>query len=127
MDWRNWIIKGIANAPQAVGTSPVRPMFRDGASLERLARLEADLDLNIPGPLRELLGESDGVELEMHCQGEWFPFQTEVWSCDEIAERNLNLRADPDGPRDPPGGSRVPLFFANAGADGILFAFLVGG
>jgi hypothetical protein len=106
----------------------MRPVFRDGASSERLARLGAELDLRIPGSLRELLGESDGVDLEMYCRDEWFSFQTEVWSCDDIAEQNRKIRAGSAGSTKPPEeGTPVPLYFANAGVDGILFAFFVRG
>jgi hypothetical protein len=122
MDWRSWIVQGIAQKSQEIET---RPVFADGAPPERLEALEGALGVRLPSALREFMAQSDGVKLEMRSQGEWIPFHTEVWSCADIADRNREIRADPDGPTPPEDGDVVPLFFASAGTDGIVFAFFI--
>lgn len=121
MQWRNWIDQGYAD-----GTSKGRAEFQDGAKVERIAWLESQLGLRLPVPLRELLEESDGVGQMMYLYDKWSRVHTEVWSCDTIAQENKTIRADPEGPLPPPfAPESVPLYFASAAVDGILFAFLM--
>jgi hypothetical protein len=126
MNWRTWIIDGYEtdNRARADGTSEMRPKFRDGATVEQVDRLEAALTIHLPKSLRSLLQESNGVDLEMHCQGEWFEFLTLVWSCDEIIEKNRSIRAETDAPT-APNEDVTPIFFTNPGVDGILLAFFM--
>lgn len=119
MLWRDWISKRYVDRAEEE-----RPEFRDGATPERLAKLETELGLPLPASLRELLLESDGVDLWMYCQNNWFKYLTVVWSCDQILEKNRSLNNDPQGPGRPP-DMAPPLFFANPGVDGVLFAVLV--
>jgi hypothetical protein len=121
MRWRDWITEGYADRAHEV-----RPDFRSGVPIERLAALEVELGMCLPGPLRDLLRESDGVGEWMSLGDRWSRDRGPIWSCDEIASNNLLVRADPEGrstPSDDAAG--VPLYFADAGADGILFAFFV--
>lgn len=121
MLWREWISERYADCAHEQ-----RPEFREGATPERLSALEAEIGLRLPAALRELLLETNGVDLWMHCQGRWFEFLTLAWSCDRIAERNRSLHADPGGPAQAPGdGAARALFFATPSMDGILFAFFV--
>ncbi|MFT3768648.1 MAG: SMI1/KNR4 family protein [Minicystis sp.] len=120
MDWREWIVKSYREEGRTV-----TPGFRDGVTPERLLALEAELEVPIPTPLRELLQQTDGMT-EMD---EGKPFLRAIWSCDEIAKQNRSFRTGqlvPPDPPDPPGapGTR-PVFFGWPGVDGILFAFLV--
>jgi hypothetical protein len=119
MIWREWISERYADCAHEQ-----RPEFGDGATPERIVALEAEIGQRLPAPLRELLLESNGVDLWMHCQDRWFEFLTVVWSCDQIAEKNRSLHADPRGPARPPDGSTA-LFFAEPSVDGLLFAFFV--
>jgi hypothetical protein len=123
MSWRDWITQGYAARP-----AELRPVFRNGASLDRIERLESELGLRLPRPLRELLLESDGVDEFMQLQGEWMNIYTHVWSCDEIAAKNRSIRADLKGPTTAPREAGTTLlFFADAAVDGILFALFVEG
>ena len=120
-DWREHILR--AHAARA---HEKRPEFRKGASPERLRRLEDEVGLRIPTPLRELLRVSDGVEEELLINGEWMITHASVWTCDEIETQNLALhfgQQTPLAPAESPGAT--PFYFAGAGVDGILFAFLV--
>jgi len=121
MQWRNWIQECYSGR-----SSDVRPELCAGASQERLAAVEANLGLRLPVSLRELLLETDGVGTAMFLGGEWGRTDTDVWSCDRLEIENADIRADMEGPCPPPGAPEVaPLYFAPAGVDGILFAFLV--
>lgn len=120
MHWRAWITDSYKSRP-----AELRPDFRDGAPPAELTAVEAALGVALPPPLRELLLESDGVDESMHHENEWFAISTHVWSCQEIAEENRRIRSDPEGPRPPAEGGRIPLYISNAGVDGILFAMMI--
>jgi len=121
MRWRDLI-----SQTYAAGEHAGRPDLPEGVKVERIAHLESQLGLRLPSALRELLQEADGVGQMDFSDGKWELSHTEVWSCDRISEENMNMRADPDGPPPPPGAPETaPLYFARAGVDGILFAFLV--
>lgn len=124
MNWREWIIEGHKKHPDPDFASTTRYLFRDGATVERVNRLEAELGIPLPYALRELLLQSDGIDMEMYCQGEWFVFLDIVWTYDEIAKRNRALRVD-NTPPPHPDEETIPLYFANPGVDGIQFAFFV--
>lgn len=90
-------------------------IFAPGASTALLGSVERALDTELPSDLRDLLTESNGVrgEYESHL----------VWDCQEIQERNRQLRNEAST-----GDSYMPLdpllFFADAG-NGQLFAFSI--
>jgi hypothetical protein len=121
MDWRNRIVEGYQNRAHEM-----RPDFREGATEEQISSLEGQLGCQLPRPLRELLGQSDGVRESMCYGGSWFEIYTPVWSCEEIsAHCRAKLTGDEHCPPrlDP---SKTPVYFAAASADGVVFAFMVG-
>lgn len=104
-----------------------RPEFYPSVEAAQLTDAEAALDASLPESLRSLLKESDGVMDMMAIDGgEWFESMWLLWSAREIVEQNCYYRAKRErcpGDRD---FSRL-VFFADAGTDGIRFAFPVEG
>lgn len=85
-----------------------------GASEDEIATAEQSLGVSFPADLRALLSEANGIV------GKYGPHY--IWSIATIVESNLEMRQNSwhqenDMPFD------HLLFFANAGVDGILFAF----
>lgn len=73
-----------------------RPQLQPGASEEALLALENKLGMRLPADLRELLAESDGVELQSRLDGqEYESFMCVVWPVKKIASyaRKLNNRS----------------------------------
>jgi hypothetical protein len=101
------------------------PKFYAAASAGAIADGEGRLDARLPASIRSLLLETDGVMEVMAIDGgELFDSGWLLWTVAEIVEQNLFYRvASEDGTyeRD----FRQLVFFADAGADGILFAFPV--
>lgn len=122
MEWRKWIEKAYED-----GAHKGRPEFQPGIADERAALLESQIGMRLPAELRELLQETDGVGQSMYLYDKWSRVHSDIWSSDKIAEENLRIHADRDMPPLPPPGAPevAPLYFAYAGVDGILFAFLV--
>lgn len=87
--------------------------FAPPASPERIAAAERSLGIDLPGPLRDLLSETDGV------QGEYGLGL--VWPLDRIVEDNLTCRGN-ENFRDIYMPFDHLLFFADAG-NGDQFAF----
>jgi hypothetical protein len=88
--------------------------FSDPATETAIQAASSALSQQLPKHLVALLRETDGVGGE---------YQTWVWNLEEIVTRNSYYRRNPDHvelymPFEP------LLFFADAGADGIPFAFL---
>ena len=122
LTWRTHIIEGYASRAHES-----RPEFKEGVSSGRLDEIEKALDVRIPRPLRDLLQETDGVDESLCINGEWMVVHAPVWTCDEIvAENESILRNDPSRPRSPAAPDARPFYFADAGVDGIVFAFFVG-
>jgi len=122
MRWRERIEEAYKSAERRVSVE-----FHDPAIPAQIAKVEAALGLRFPSSLHELLRESDGV-VELLRRGDPSSFfYTPVWACAKIAEENLRIRVVSEGHRPPPPGApeSAPLYFADAGVDGILFAFLV--
>lgn len=121
MGWRELVAKVYAEGDRGVTVG-----FRPGATVEQMASLEGEVGLRIPTPLRELLTESDGVVELLHRGDTPSVFHWPVWSCDKMIEQNRRARAELKASQEPPGAPEAkPFFFASAGVEGILFAFLV--
>lgn len=122
MAWRTILTDIYELLPSRAGWTS-RPEFRLGTDPPAVAAAEETLGAAFPISLRSLLLESDGVMDQMAVDGgDWFDNDLLVWPTAEIVEQNLHVRAE--GMR----GTyqrdfRELLFFAGAGADGILFAF----
>jgi hypothetical protein len=102
----------------------VRPQFREGATLDMLARAEAALGHELPSELRELLRATDGLDELAEHDGEWIPIYSPVWSCAVMVARNQSLKSSGAAPSRV--ANQAPLYFADAGVDGILFALVIG-
>ena len=111
--WRE-LIRELTCDAQPIGDLDPGPDFMPGATSEELDAVEQALDVQLPTSLKELLSETNGVRFE---------FGTPlVWSADEIARANREMRNDTWNR-----ANYMPfddlLFFGGAGVDGILFAF----
>lgn len=95
----------------------VRIRLADPVDALVLARAEHQLGLTLPGDLRSLLAETDGIadasDVEL------------VWAAERIAEENLGLRRDDATPAVPRGGGDL-LFFGDTGSTD-LFAYRITG
>jgi len=126
MNWRE-LITGVyvtrAARPGIVG----KPKFYAAASAGRIADAEERLNARLPASLRSVLLETDGVTDVMAVDGgEWFDAMWLLWPVEQLVDRNLSYRAATEH------GTRACDFrqlvvFADAGCDGILFAFPVTG
>jgi hypothetical protein len=89
------------------------PVFTTGASIEEVTEVEQALGCSLPADLRDLLGESNGIEGEYGLGL--------IWSSTRIIADNLSARTSTSG-------VYMPLdhlaFFADAG-NGNQFAFSV--
>src|SRR6516165_5222268 len=116
--WRE-LINELTRDEQPIGDVQPGPDFSAGATADELSAVERALSVQLPASLRELLGESNGVQVAFG--------QHIIWSTDEIAHKNRTMRGDPAYQK-----TWMPfdhlLFFGDAGVDGILFAFpIIGG
>jgi hypothetical protein len=93
------------------------PEFAPGATPDELETLERQVRARLPSSLKELLGESNGVLVVFG--------QHLIWTTDEIAENNHQLRADVMYDLRRTSFDQL-ICFGDAGVDGILFAFPVG-
>lgn len=124
MNWRD-LITGIYETriqqPRIAG----KPQFYPPAPAGDIADAEARLDAIFPASIRSLLLDTNGVMDMMAIDGgEWFDSMWLLWTAAELLEQNLFYRAaTEDGTYDR--DFRQLVFFAGAGADGILFAFPV--
>jgi hypothetical protein len=123
----NWckLISDIYKSRTAQPGIACAPKFYVAASAGEIADGEVRLDALLPGSIRSLLLETNGVmELIAIDGGEWFDSAWLLWPVAEIVEQNLSYRAaSEDGEYDRNFDQLV--FFADAGADGVLFAFPV--
>lgn len=116
--WRE-LIGELTRDERPIGDLAPGPDFSPGATPEELEAVERALGVRLPESLEGLLRESNGVRVT---------FGTPlVWSADEIARTNREMRDDPRYRE-----TWMPfdhlLFFGGAGVDGILFAFpIIGG
>jgi hypothetical protein len=111
--WRE-LIQTCHPTLEPLGGAAPGPEFFPGATADALAIVEQRLGVPLPNSLRGLLAETNGalVTFGTHL----------IWSTDELVRRNVQMRTDPEYQ-----GHYMPfdhlLFFADAGVDGILFAF----
>lgn len=124
MSWRELvtgIYEGRSQQPGIAGQSAFYP----AASAATIADAEAELNAVLPVSLRSLLLETNGVMDMMAIDGgDWFESMWLLWKIEEIVEQNRYYRAaSVQGIEDR--DFRDLVFFAGAGADGILFAFPV--
>jgi hypothetical protein len=117
MNWRDRVSAIYAKLPRERET---RPAFRTPASSPQIAELESKVGGSLPAALAELLLETNGIMHELKTQGEWIETGWLVWPVESIAEWNLRARQDWEADYDR--YFEHLLFFADAGADGILFA-----
>ena len=113
--WRE-LISELTRDEQPIGDLDPGPDFMPGATSDELDAVEQALGVRLPISLKELLSESNGVHFE---------FGTPlVWSADEIARANREMRDDLWNQE-----NYIPfdnlLFFGSAAVDGILFAFAI--
>ncbi|MFI5272148.1 MAG: SMI1/KNR4 family protein [Ktedonobacterales bacterium] len=112
--WRELILQVVPDL-ESVGGQDSGPDFSPGAPPTEIQNAEARLGVELPSGLKDLLAESNGVHVIFG--------QHLIWSMDEIVKRNLEMRAEPGY------GHCMPfdhlLFFADAGVDGIQFAFAI--
>src|SRR5579884_2715661 len=111
--WREFIREHRPDL-ESIGHNTPGPEFSTGASEEDLQAVERQFGIQLPHSLRDLLAETNGV-LAI--------FGTHlIWSTDEIMRCNLEIRQNSEYQ-----ASYMPLehllFFADAGVDGIRFAF----
>lgn len=89
--------------------------FHAPASAEMIENVEKELGIRLPGDLRELLFETNGVY-----SGSFY--LNIVWKTDEIIHRNTLIREDSNLGETYMAFESL-LFFADAGVDDIMFAF----
>src|SRR5262245_36064830 len=123
----NWceLITDLYEADTQKSTLFHKPEFHCPATVRNIADVEEKLNVALPVSLRSLLLESDGVMAMLRIEeGDWFENMWLLWSTSEIIQQNLLFRAE---------STRRTyrrifddlVFFAGAGADGILFGFPV--
>jgi hypothetical protein len=124
MSWRE-LITGVYEGRQQQPGIAGKPGFYPAASAQSVADAEAALNATLPGSLRSLLLETNGVMDMMAIDGgDWFESMWLLWKVEEIVEQNRFYRAaSEEGTYERDFISLA--FFAGAGTDGILFAFPV--
>jgi cell wall assembly regulator SMI1 len=124
MSWRERITDVYSTRTCPPGIAG-RPDFYPPASEAQLADAEAALGAALPDSLRSLLKETDGVmDMLALDGGEWFESMWLLWAIGELVQQNRYYRAASqrqEYERDFDG----LVFFADAGTDGIRFAFPV--
>lgn len=111
--WRE-LITELTRDAQPIGDLQPGPDFAPGATQEQIEEVERALGVRLPGSLRSLLGESNGVQA---CFGTPLIFST-----DELIRTNREMREESTYRE-----TWMPfdhlLFFGAAGVDGEMFAF----
>jgi hypothetical protein len=111
--WREFIQQHHPDLAPIAGNDP-GPEFSPGATPQDLHAVEHHLGVQLPDNLKGLLAETNGVLVV---------FGTHlIWTTGEIVRRNLELRRTPSS-QDAYMPFEHLLFFADAGVDGIQFAF----
>ena len=124
MTWPE-LITGIYEARRQRAGIAWKPRFYPAAAPGDITGAEGRLNAAFPASIRSLLLETNSVmDLMAVDGGEWFDCSWLVWTVEEIVEQNLYGRAA-TGERRYDHDLRRLVFFAGAGADGILFGFPV--
>jgi cell wall assembly regulator SMI1 len=115
MDWHELVTEAFqTNQNRSV---PAFPRFEPGASEESLSGAEDALGQRLPDDLRTFLGECDGVMEVLKIHDQEISSLWIVWPVEEIVKgRSASGRATLGPPAE-------WLVFANAGVDGIDFAY----
>ncbi|MDX1929462.1 MAG: SMI1/KNR4 family protein [Pirellulaceae bacterium] len=117
LDWLATIIN--AYKARDSDSTPARPCFRIGASVDAISRLEASLACRLPLSLRSLLSQTDGVTEEIEIAPDhWIAASIVIYSIDEMIDTNSYMQCSY-------GNRHVNryCFFSTAGTDGIQFGF----
>ncbi len=106
--WREFI-----QSLQPLASYPLEVQYTSGASSEQLQLLDSELKIALPGDLKALLQESNGVsdQFGLHL----------IWSTEEITQYNREMRTSPIYRKSYMSFADM-LFFADAG-NGDRFAF----
>jgi hypothetical protein len=91
--------------------------FRSAALEIDIASAETSLNLKFPNSLKSFLLETNGLYSRL-------AFLMLVWSADEILKRNLKIRSNEEYAQTYMSFQNL-LFFADAGVDGIMFAYRI--
>jgi hypothetical protein len=122
MSWRELLTAAYAHRPHPPGMSG-RPEFFSAASPADIAAVETALNATLPTSLSSLLQDTDGVmDMLAIDGGDWFESMWLIWPAAELLARNRALRAE-QAERSSQQDFSVLVCFADAGTDGILFAF----
>jgi hypothetical protein len=124
MNWYEFITETYVAAPKHPGWV-TKPQFYAGAPAQEIADAEFRLNATLPGSLRTLLLESNGIMGMMAMDsGDWFEEHWLIWTVAEVVKQNLWYRSASAKETYERDFSKV-VFFADAGSDGILFGFPV--
>jgi cell wall assembly regulator SMI1 len=120
--WRDLIERTYADVSGPGGTAS-KPRFSPPASAEDIAAAERQLGRKLPPSLTSLLMETDGVMDMMSVGGgDYFEDMWLIWPTERTVMASLEDRSQyVVTPSDADTSGLV--FFADAGVDGILFAF----
>jgi cell wall assembly regulator SMI1 len=120
--WRDLIERAYADIPNPAGTTS-KPRFSPPVSTEDIAAAEDQLGTKLPASLTSLLMETDGVMDMMSVRGgDYFANMWLIWPTERIVAESLEDRSEYVLVASDADTSDL-VFFADAGADGILFAF----
>jgi hypothetical protein len=113
MSWRAIVDAAYARRERA------RPRYEPPVTHELVSEAEHRLGCALPEELKSLLLEANGIMELIDIHGTWIENMWLMWSVEELLERNRELRRVGSDGSFPSGA----LAFADAGVDGILFAF----
>jgi hypothetical protein len=98
--------------------------FYPPSSYERILAVELSLGIKLPPPLKDLLTDTNGVMALMKLGEQTIKTSWLIWPIEEIERQNSSFRVEAQ--KATYGRSFDDLlFFASAGADGILFAYRI--
>lgn len=124
MTWRELITDIYVGRSQQPGIA-AKPEFYAAAPAATILEAESTLHAALPGSLRTLLLETNGVmDLMAIDGGDWFESMWLLWKIEEVIEQNAYYRAASKMGTCERDFSGL-VFFADAGTDGVLFAFPV--
>ncbi len=124
MSWRDRITAALAQRPYPPGMAG-RPEFYPAACVADIAAAQDALQATLPLSWSSLLQETDGVmDMLTIDGGDWFESMWLIWPIAELLTRNRALRAG-HAKRSSGRDFSTLVCFADAGTDGIQFAFPV--
>src|SRR4051794_19700213 len=114
MSWRQIVDEAYAKRREGA-----RARFSPPVTADALVRAEDAVSAPLPGELRDFLLETNGFMELSNIDGRWIENMWIMWTAEELRDRNLELRHQ----RGQGGFPAGALAFADAGTDGIVFAF----